>query len=176
MKKIFQWFNKLEEAILCLLIVAMTLLVFVEVVLRFGFNYGWIWAQELTLYIGAWFVLFGASYGIKAGAHIGVDAFVKLLPTLYQRIVGLIGVILCAVYCGLFLYGGWVYLSKLRLIGIEMEDLPIPKWQATSILFLGFVLLSFRVIQLAGKLITGKANGFKFANEAKQSMTLANNK
>ncbi|MDE1464483.1 TRAP transporter small permease [Spartinivicinus poritis] len=173
MKKIFQWLNKLEVAILCLLLVSMTLLVFIEVVMRFGFNQGLIWAEEATLYLGAWLVLFGASYGVKTGAHIGVDAFVKTLPSLYQRSVALLTIVLCLVYCGLFIYGGWIYLSKLKMIGLEMEDLPIPKWQASSILVIGFVLLAIRFIQAAIQLIKGETNTLQFANEAKESMSLA---
>ena len=72
--------NKLEELIICLLLASMTLLVFVEVVLRFGFGIGLMWSQELTLHLSAWMVLFGVSYGIKVGSHIGVDALVKIMP------------------------------------------------------------------------------------------------
>ena len=53
----FRIINQIEEAILSLLLVAMTLLVFVEVVLRFGFGTGLSWGQELTLHLSAWFVL-----------------------------------------------------------------------------------------------------------------------
>ncbi|MCL6415897.1 TRAP transporter small permease [Aestuariirhabdus sp. Z084] len=165
--------NSLEEGFIRLLLVGMTLLVFVEVVLRFGFNTGIHWAQEVTLLMSAWFVLFGVSYGIKVGAHIGVDAFVKLLPETPRRVAAIIAVVLCLFYCGLFLYGGWVYLSKLHMIGIELEDLPYPKWIATSILFIGFVLLAMRFLHLLWKLMIGQAEGFKLADEAKESMHLA---
>ncbi|WP_426417107.1 TRAP transporter small permease [Aestuariirhabdus sp. LZHN29] len=165
--------NSLEEGFLRFLLVGMTLLVFVEVVLRFGFNTGIHWAQEITLLMSAWFVLFGVSYGIKVGAHIGVDAFVKLLPEKPRRLAAIVAVLLCLFYCGLFLYGGWVYLSKLHMIGIELEDVPIPKWIPTSILFIGFVLLSIRFVLLLWNLITGQAEGFKLADEAKESMHLA---
>ena len=50
--------TKLEEGFLSLLLVSMTLLVFAEVVARFGFNAGIHWAQEVTLLIAAWFVLY----------------------------------------------------------------------------------------------------------------------
>lgn len=165
--------NRAEEGILCLLLAGMTLLVFTEVIMRFGFNTGIMWAEEVTLYIAAWFVLFGASYGVKVGAHIGVDAFVKLLPGKPRRFVGVVAVLLCCVYCGLFLYGGWVYLAKMKMIGIEMEDLPIPKWQAMSILFIGFILLSIRLLQLLWNIITGKQDGFHIVDEAQESMHLA---
>lgn len=165
--------NRIEESVLSILLVAMTLLVFVEVILRFGFNTGIHWAQEVTLYISAWFVLFGASYGVKVGAHIGVDVLVKQLPHKLRRIVGATAVILCLVYCVMFLQGAWVYLSKLKMIGIEMEDLPYQRWITESIIFIGFVLLVIRFLQLLWKIIKGEAEGFHLSDEAEESMHLA---
>lgn len=165
--------NKLEEGIIALLLSSMTLLVFVEVVMRFGFNTGIHWAQELTLHLSAWMVLFGASYGIKIGSHIGVDALVKLMPEKMHRIVSLVAVAACLCYCGLFMKGAWVYLEKMHMIGIELEDMPIPKWIAHSILFLGMILIAMRLLSLGYNIIIGKASGFKIADEAKDSMYLA---
>jgi C4-dicarboxylate transporter DctQ subunit len=39
------------------------------------FSTGFGWALELTTYLFAWLVLFGISYGIKVGAHIGIDVW-----------------------------------------------------------------------------------------------------
>lgn len=166
-------FNSLEETIICVLLAVMTLLVFVEVVLRFGFGIGFMWIEELTLHLSAWMVLFGASYGIKAGSHIGVDTFVKMLPHKLHRLVSLGSIICCLIYCGLFIKGSWVYLEKIHSIAIEMEDLPIPKWIAHSILLLGMVMLAWRLLQLLWEVYTGKTEGFKLADEAKESMHLA---
>ena len=130
----------------------MTLLVLVEVVMRFGFNTGFLWVQELTLHASAWLVLFGASYGIKVGAHIGVDSVVKMIPSGTRRWVSMAAVGLSLIYCGLFMYGGWIYLAKMLKIGIELEDLPIPRWIAHSVLFIGFFLLALRLIQLLAAL------------------------
>jgi len=165
--------NSIEESIIAILLAAMTLLVFVEVVLRFGFGQGIMWAQEVTLHLSAWLVLFGVSYGIKVGSHIGVDALVKIMPSGVRRVISSIAVIACLTYCGLFMKGSWVYLSKIQMIGIEMEDLPIPKWIAHSILFIGMVLMAIRLLILLVNILTGKADGFKLADEAKESMHLA---
>jgi C4-dicarboxylate transporter DctQ subunit len=165
--------TKLEEGFLSVLLVSMTLLVFAEVVARFGFNAGIHWAQEVTLLLAAWFVLFGASYGVKVGAHIGVDVFVKLFPHKTHRMITLIAIGLCLVYCGLFLYGSWIYLSKMKMIGIELEDLPVPKWIPMSILVIGFVLLIIRFLELGWKVVTDQAEGFHFADEAEESMEIA---
>lgn len=165
--------TQLEEAFLSLLLVAMTLLVFAEVVMRFGFNSGIHWASEMTLLLAAWFVLYGASYGVKVGAHIGVDVFVKLLPSNVHRFFTMLAVALCLIYSGLFLYGSWIYLSKMKMIGIELEDMPVQKWIAMSILVIGFAMLILRFLQLGWKVVTKQADGFHFTDEAEESMEIA---
>jgi C4-dicarboxylate transporter DctQ subunit len=165
--------NSLEETIIALLLAIMTLLVFVEVVLRFGFGIGLMWAQELTLHLSAWMVLFGVSYGIKVGSHIGVDALLKTLPPKIRRIVAGFSIAACLFYCGLFIKGSWVYLAKMHQIGIELDDMPIQKWVAHSILLIGMVLIAIRLAILLWGTFTGKTEGFTLADEAKESMHLA---
>jgi len=166
--------NKIEETFISLLLVSMTLLVFLEVVLRFGFNTGIAWSQEVTLYMMAWFVLFGASYGVKVGAHIAVDSFVKMFPKNLRRAMGALSVIISIGYCVFFMIGAWNYLSSpLYKYHLEMEDLEIERWMSESIVFIGFVLLTFRFIQLLIKIIKGEAEGFSHIDEAKESIELA---
>ncbi len=170
---ILRFFGKAEEAIISLLLVAMTLLVFWEVILRFGFGTGVSWGQEATLHLSAWFVLFGVSYGLKVGAHIGVDAFVQLFPPIGQRILTGVAILLSLVYCGLFIYGAWVYLEKMHMIGIDLEDIPVQTWIAHSILLVGLVMLSLRLLGLLWRVIRGQATGFHKVDEAQESMQLA---
>ena len=165
--------NKLEEGAISLLLAAMTLLVFVEVVFRFGFGVGIHWAQELTLLLSGWMVMFGVSYGIKVGSHIGVDALVKLFPSHVRRAVAVVAIVLCLVYCGLFLFGSWAYLGKLKSVGIHLEDIPVPKWIANSILFVGMAMMAVRLLDLLWAVFQGRAEGFKLLDEAKDSMYLA---
>ena len=195
---IVRMYERAEEGIIAFLLVAMTLLVFLDVVMRFGFGSGFLWSQELTLYGSAWFVLFGVSYGLKVGAHIGVDAAVKLLPLVMQRYVTALAVVLCLAYCGIFLYGAWVYLSKIYTIGVSMDDLRypmwvvnnlpeeiieawqvdledplLPLWMTQSIMLLGLVLLSIRLFELLWAVITGRSTGFQHVGEAEESLHLA---
>jgi C4-dicarboxylate transporter, DctQ subunit len=167
-----QFLNRAEETIISLLLLATTLLVFIDVVMRFGFGAGLMWSQELTLHLSAWMVLFGASYGIKVGSHIGMDAFVRLFPSIGRRILSGIACILALVYCGLILYGSFFYLKKMHLIGIYLEDMDIQAWKAHSILLIGFVMITVRLLIVLWQLITGQAEGFKQVDEAKESIKM----
>jgi len=160
--------NSLEETFIGLLLVTMTLLVFAEVFMRFVLNTGFLWMEELTLHLSAWMVLFGASYGVRVGAHIGVDAFINHLSDHIRRLLGALAVILSIIYCGLIGYGGWVYLAKIRKYSIEMEDIPLNKWIAHSILVIGMVLLAARLLELLIKIIRGQSLGFESVDEAKK--------
>lgn len=162
--------NRLEEGVISLLLVGMSLLVFVEVVLRFGFNTGFLWMQEVTLLTSAWMVLLGASYCLKVGAHIGVDAVVRLIPAGPRRWVSVFAAALCLFYCGLFLYGGWIYLKTMHMIEVELEDVALERWIAHSILLIGFGLLSIRTLQLLWAFATGKATSFRLADEAAEAL------
>ena len=73
-------------------------------------------------------VLLGASYGLKVGSHIGVDALVRLLSSKGKRVVSAIACLAGLAYCGLFAWGSWVYLKKVYSIGIRLEDVPVKKW------------------------------------------------
>lgn len=162
--------NRLEEGVISLLLVTMTLVVFVDVVMRFVFNTGLLWADELTLHLSAWMVLFGASYGLKVGSHLGVDAVVRLIPPGPRRWVSTLAAALCLVYCGLFLYGSWGYLSEMYKIQVELETMPVQAWAAHSVLLLGFGLLGVRCVQFMVAFATGRASTFRIANEAAEAL------
>jgi len=163
-------FGKMEEGLISLLLVGMTALVFLEVVMRFGFNSGVLWIQELTLLVSGWFVLLGASYGVRVGSHIGVDVVVKLFPPKTRRIITAIAVVLCLFYCALLFWGSWEYLAKIKKINLELEDMEFPKWIAHSILVIGFGLLFIRFFELLIRVIQGREDGFHLVDEAKEAL------
>ena len=53
--------HRFEESLIALILGVMTVLTFIQVVLRYGFNSGFIWALEADFYLFAWMVLLGIS-------------------------------------------------------------------------------------------------------------------
>jgi C4-dicarboxylate transporter DctQ subunit len=148
----------------------MTLLTFTQVVLRYVFNSGLIWALEATTYLFGWLVLFGMSYGVKVGSHIGVDILVKALPAKGRRAVGVLAGLLCMLYAGIIFYGGYEYVAKMHQLGVEAEDIPIERWQLLIILPIGFALLFFRLAQATWRILAGKQSSFRLADEAREAI------
>jgi len=158
-----------EEMLLALLFAVMVLVTFTQVVARYVFNAGAVWALELTTFSFAWLVLLGVSYGVKRNAHLGVDAFVKLFPGRIQRIFGLITVAAALLYAGLILAGAWTYVSKLYQLGILAIDLPVPRWVPYSALLIGMGLFVLRVLQAAWQILKGERTSL-LADEARDTI------
>ncbi len=101
--------HTLEETAMALILGLMTLVTFINVVLRYGFNTSLIWGLEVTLILFAWLVLLGISYCVKVNAHLGVDAVVNLLGARSQRRLALVVGVLCIIYAMLLMKGAWDY-------------------------------------------------------------------
>ncbi len=157
--------NTLEESVIALLLAGMTLVTFSQVVARYIFNSGAVWALELTLYLFAWLVLFGISYGVKIGTHLGVDAVVNLLPRRTARAVAVFAALACTVYAGILIWGAWKYVSLMWMIGIRTEDLHLPRWLVYSSILIGMGLFGLRCLQAAWLIVTGRRDSIIASHE-----------
>ncbi|MDF1621310.1 TRAP transporter small permease [Pseudothioclava nitratireducens] len=101
--------DTLEETVIAVLLGAMTVITFVNVILRYVFNHSLIWGLELTLVLFAWLVILGISYAFKKTAHLGVDAIVNMLAPGTQRVMALIAAAACLIYALLLMKGAWDY-------------------------------------------------------------------
>src|SRR5690606_40868564 len=113
-----RWYHRLEEGLIAFLLAAMTLITFAQVVARYVFNYSFVWALELTIFLFGGLIFLGLSYGVRVSAHIGVDALIKVLPKGAARVAGIIACLLCLIYTTIVFYGAWVYVEKMYMIGI----------------------------------------------------------
>ena len=150
--------TRFEENVLAILLATITIVSFVQVIARYGFNTGWSGALEFNRILFAWIILFGMSYGLKTGLHLGVDAAI-LLNADWLRIFG-------ADSSG----GAVFYWQRFFQIGLGLDDLRYPEWMqeafgiqervqrwiAYLILPVGLALLGFRAIQAMVDIATGR--------------------
>jgi C4-dicarboxylate transporter, DctQ subunit len=166
-----RWLDLLEEFLIAGLMAVMTLVTFAQVVARYVFNYSFVWALELTGVLFAWLIFVGMSYGVRVGAHIGVDAVVRLLPRTAARATAGLAAVLCIAYALIVAWGGWLYMRKMYDVGILMQDLPVAQWIPRIVLPLGFGLLAFRFGQVLWRILRGE-QAHLLADEAAQALQL----
>ena len=73
------------------LVLAMVLVTFVIVVLRYAFGRSWIWMQESVLYLHAFVFLFASAYALWRDAHVRVDILYRPMGERKKALVNLLG-------------------------------------------------------------------------------------
>lgn len=74
------------DALLALLMLGMVVLVFGNVVLRYGFNSGITVSEEVSRWLFIWMTFLGAIVLLKDRKHLGTDMLVSKLPPMGKRI------------------------------------------------------------------------------------------
>ncbi|MCD8242024.1 MAG: TRAP transporter small permease [Lachnospiraceae bacterium] len=79
MKKVLHWLDENLECTICMvLMVTFTVVLFIQVVMRYVFNNSLSWSEELARYIFIWMVFIGISYGAKQMKHLKIDVFLSI--------------------------------------------------------------------------------------------------
>ncbi|SFB16753.1 TRAP-type C4-dicarboxylate transport system, small permease component [Rhizobium sp. NFR07] len=110
MTKVIDLFYRFLEILLILLLAGMALMVFGNVVLRYGFNSGLTVSDEMSRYFFVWLTFIGAVVAFREHAHLGVESLVALLGRkgrIACMILSNMTIILCS---AIFFWGTWVQL------------------------------------------------------------------
>ncbi|MBA1381231.1 TRAP transporter small permease [Pseudomonas brassicacearum] len=107
MTKVVDLYFKLLKLLIVLCMVAMIVLVFGNVVLRYAFNSGISVSEELSRWFFVWMIFLGVLVALKDRAHLGMNSLVKRLPPAGKRVCLVIGHLLMLYICGLIVIGSW---------------------------------------------------------------------
>ena len=145
-------------------------LAFVNIIVRRFFDGSIIWALELTLYLFLYLVLFGMSYVLRKGAHIGVDVVVKLMPPKAQKWTEVSAGAISCFYALFFSYTGWTvtqkFLSSKFLRTVGSDELEIPHWLTYGVLTFGFAYLGIVIFLGTLDIVRGRKTTITASHEA----------
>lgn len=79
--------GNLEEIIASIFIIITTVLVVINIIMRYVLNSGLVWSEEVATGCFVWSVFIGAIAAFKHRGHVGVDIVVNMLPAVPRRFV-----------------------------------------------------------------------------------------
>ena len=113
MYRLKRWLDQLSETIgtiIAWFTLFMVLGTLIVVLLRYGFDVGWIWMQESITWMHAAVFMLGASYTLKWDEHVRVDIFYRQMSETQAAWVNLLGTIFFLVPLSIFLIlSSWGY-------------------------------------------------------------------
>jgi TRAP-type mannitol/chloroaromatic compound transport system permease small subunit len=122
-----------------------------NVLLRYLFSTGSVWAQELEWHLLAPLILFGSSYALRHGAHVRVDIIYGRFSERSKAIVDLASAILAIAISALFIWFSLHYVQQSYVID---EGSPDPgglphRYLLKALIPIGFALLLLQSIAVA---------------------------
>lgn len=138
--------EQFEKWFLIVTLVAMVLIVFMQVVLRW-FDAATVWAEELSRYIMLYQVWVGASYAVREDAHIRITALIGKLSG-HKRVVSETVVLALWLIFSLWLTVEGISLVKeIAVMGQVSSAMRIPMTIPYASVPVGGALMSFRLVQ-----------------------------
>ena len=115
--KALEWF-----AIICMVI--LTIIVFMDVILRYTFRQGFSWTQEIATLMLVWFSLIGMAIGVLEKIHISIEMFTSKLPEKAIHALEVIDHILIAVFGGAMVYYGLLIMNMTKNSTLPATKMP----------------------------------------------------
>jgi TRAP-type C4-dicarboxylate transport system permease small subunit len=109
MERISDIINRWSEVAVCVIISAMAIDIFIEVIFRYVLFLPLFWTEEFARYCLVWSSLLAAGIGLKRGQHIAVTFVAEKFPKPIRAMTSLGGDVFVATMLTVILWGG-VYL------------------------------------------------------------------
>ena len=91
LSKFIDRFNTFIGYLCAFFVFSMVIVVFTVVVLRYGFNIGFIWMQEVYVWLHSFVFMLGAGFTYLANEHVRIDVFYREASKKYKATVDLFG-------------------------------------------------------------------------------------
>ncbi|WP_341426948.1 TRAP transporter small permease [Anaerobranca californiensis] len=117
----------------------------VNVILRYIFNVGIYWSEEVATSSFVWSVFIGAAACYKRKMHIGIDMLINLLPIKIREIVNLLLNLFMVILNGFIFYLSYIYVQASYVKPTPV--LGISSAYVSSSLLVGFGLMTFYALK-----------------------------
>ncbi len=155
LRRFFHTLGRIEESLLCLMVLQMGLSVFLQVVMRYAFHSAITWLDELVHIEVVLLTFFGAGLGIKYGAHICVDVLKNWLKAPLQNVLEALNHLIIAAYAVLVITFGANLIQRMTAHPHFTPTLRIPKHYLYVTVCIGLGLIGIRSLVKSCRILSG---------------------
>ena len=146
--KVIRWLdNNLEEVLMVLLLFGIALVMILQVVTRYVFNYSMSWSDELVRYFLVWSCFLSVSFCVKKRISIKIDSLLHVLPEKAKPWLRAVRHLIILVFCILMIPFAVTFIRQAVASGATSAAMQIPMYYIQSAPLVGFLLLAVRCLQ-----------------------------
>lgn len=106
-QKLINTYCRLLAWLMVLSLACMVVMVFGNVLMRYGFNSGITLSEELSRWLFVWMTFLGGVVALNERAHLGTDSLISRLPVLGRKVCLALSLALMLYVCWLVYQGAW---------------------------------------------------------------------
>ncbi len=148
---IFRFFRNLPEIASGCLLIAVTILLFLQTIFRYVFFAPIGWAEEAARFSLIWLTFLGAAVCSKRKVHSRFTIFYDRSPFRLRRGMGILIDLIILLFASTMLLKGWEMVGRTQYERWIMLDLPV-SYSYLAVPVSGLLILVFTVTQLARRL------------------------
>lgn len=146
--KIIKWLDEnLEEALMVLFLIAMTLIMGVQVFSRYALGMSLSWSEELTRYLFIWSGFLSVSFCSKKCLSIKIEQFVALFPRRGRAVFKVVNHTFELIFFVYMIPFAAAYLMSAVHSGQVSPACGIPMYYIQAAPLVSFVLVALRILQ-----------------------------
>jgi TRAP-type transport system small permease protein len=147
-KKIYTWLDiNFEPVIVVTMFSVMTGLVALQVVLRFIFQTGFSWAEEVSRYLFVWIIYLAVSYATRNNRHIKLSVILAAFPDKGKRVMSIVSDFLFFIFSAVAFYACYRVVATTSDFGDKAITINISMNVLYAAGLIGFALNTARLLQ-----------------------------
>ena len=148
MKKCLHWLNhNLEEFILTVLLIAMSVIMGIQVFSRYALGASLSWTEELTRYLFIWSGFLSVSYCTKRCLSIKIEQFVAVFPRRGKAVFKVVNHTFELIFFVYMIPFAFSYMMSAVQSGQVSPACGIPMYYIQAAPLFSFLLVAFRILQ-----------------------------
>lgn len=136
-----------EESLVVLMMAAMSVIIGLQIFMRYVMGASLSWSEELSRYLFIWATYLGVAYGVRKDAHIRVSMVTDMMSPRNAAYIRILTHVIFGAFAVFVMYQGWIMVEKTFRFGQKSASLGIPMGFVYLAPLTGFAFTILRLVQ-----------------------------
>lgn len=136
-----------EESLVVLMMAAMSVIIGLQIFMRYVMGASLSWSEELSRYFFIWATYLGVAYGVRKDAHIRVSMVTDAMSRRNAAYIRILTHVIFGAFAVFVMYQGWIMVEKTFRFGQKSASLGLPMGFVYLAPLTGFAFTILRLVQ-----------------------------
>lgn len=162
--------RKAEEVLIAFCIIAISVIMNVNVVMRYVFNSSWTPTEEVCLILVVLITFIGSAHATRIGMHLFASLIfdIPTVPVRFKKFLAVVISVVCTVLCLVLAYQAVFFVQQNYVSNRTTPSLGIPFYTFYAVLPVSFLLMAWHNARIVLMNVRMRGEGYALAPEKEE--------